>query len=210
MEALWRDSAPVTEDAEAAAWLRSRDLDPQAVQHWDLARALPGSGPLPRWTRCAEGTWRETGHRILLRAWNTCGRFASIRARAVRLPEPAKSLAPCGFSTAGLVLADPLGVQLLAEGPPRWWRRLEVVISEGDPDFLMRASSQPEYIPEGPAHFGIVAGSWSAALASRIPDGSRVALWTHQDSAGDRYAAEIVATLSGRCKLYRKRGEAQV
>ena len=56
---------------------------------------------------------------------------------------------------------------------------------------------------------GIFAGSWSNALAARIPTGTRVAIRTDHDDngAGDRYAELIARSLAGRCELRRTRKE---
>jgi len=50
-----------------------------------------------------------------------------------------------------------------------------------------------------------VSGSWSAAIAARIPNGSHVVIATDNDAAGDKYAEIIAASLSGRVYLERRR-----
>jgi hypothetical protein len=205
VESLWRSSRPVTENAGIAAWLASRGLDPSAVELWDLARALPSAG-LPPWARTRQGNWIETGHRVVLRLWNAKGDVASLRARCV-LPgsEGPKSLAPSGYAVRGLVLTDPLGAQILAGADLAWWKP-EVVISEGEPDFLTWATRQPDAGEQGPAVFGVEAGGWTQSIADRIPDGARVAVRTHADGAGSGYADRISATLRGRCSVFRLGG----
>ena len=46
-------------------------------------------------------------------------------------------------------------------------------------------------------------GAFSADLAARIPDGTKVAIRTHNDDKGDRYAARVWRDLAMRCSLYR-------
>jgi hypothetical protein len=117
--------------------------------------------------------------------------------------KPAKSLAPAGVRVAGMVMACPLGVQLLGGNVPTWWRSRIVVIAEGEPDWLTWASRQPEANEDGPAVFGVESGAWTPDIAARIPDGVTVVIRTHLDDAGDRYAAKIAGTLRDRCEVLR-------
>lgn len=75
-----------------------------------------------------------------------------------------------------------------------------IVIVEGESDFLTAVLVWRHVLA---AKFGIWSGSWSNALASRIRDGSEVTIWTDPDSAGDRYAEEILRSLGGRCRVLR-------
>jgi hypothetical protein len=101
-------------------------------------------------------------------------------------------------------MADDAGQALLAGTAVDWHRGLaRVAIAEGVPDFLSWATRLGEAAEDFFATFGIVAGSWSAALAARIPDGAQVYAWTDHDAAGDRYAAFIAATFGDRCRLSR-------
>ncbi|NQU48568.1 MAG: hypothetical protein HQ519_07965 [Planctomycetes bacterium] len=204
VQALWEGAQPVTQDILASNWLESRELSPAATEDWDLARALPNGMCLPRWARTKCGTWLETNHRVVFGLFDANGRMASCKARCVLSPAlPVKSLAPTGFQVAGLVLADPLGRQLLAGANLSWWQHPSVVISEGEPDWLTWASRHPEGDAQGWAYFGIESGAWSQDLANRLPDGTRVSIRTHNDQAGDRYSDVIAQTLVGRCELSR-------
>ena len=206
VEALWFASVPVGSDPEAAEWFcyRYQSLSIcERIELWDLARALPADLALPGWARSRGGPWNRTGHRILFRLWDHTGQAASLRARCVDPDVTPKSLVPFGFSVKGLVLSDPLGLQLLSGTVPDWWELHEIVISEGEVDWATWASRQPEVEPQGPACFGVEAGSWSQEIADRIPDGAAVVLRTHHDAAGERYAEQIAATLRGRCRLFR-------
>jgi hypothetical protein len=58
------------------------------------------------------------------------------------------------------------------------------------------------------AVLGIVSGSWTTTFAEKLPVGASVHIRTDHDAAGDRYAAEIVATIKRRCFPYRTCPEA--
>jgi hypothetical protein len=81
-----------------------------------------------------------------------------------------------------------------------WWAERRVVITEGEPDFLTWAVRGE--VPRTLAVLGIGGtGQWAEALADRIPDDTIVIVRTDPDDAGDAYAAEIVASLRGRCDV---------
>lgn len=212
VDALWSACLPVGSDPEVAGWFGYR-YHPLAIveriELWDLARAIPSGADLPRWAWSRGGSWARTRHRALFRLWDHSGRTASLRARCTDPTVATKSLAPSGFSVKGLVLADPLGVQLLSGVVPDWWEPREIVVAEGEPDWLLWAARQPDAEAQGPACFGIEAGAWSASIAARIPDGSAVVLRSHHDEPGERYAAQIASTLRGRCHLYRSLPEGE-
>lgn len=206
VENLWSCAFDVTTDDETVAWLLGRSLDPDAVALWDLARALPRAAIVPTWANAGTAPWTESGHRLLLRLFDIDGHHRSVRARFVRSGAPKlKSLAPSGFSTSGLVLACPLAVQLLRGADLSWWGRRDFIVVEGEPDFLTRATQQPDADSEGPAVFGVGSGSWTPVHAARIPADSRIVVRTHDDDAGDRYAAAIAQSLAGRCRVLRPR-----
>ena len=210
VEAIWSASRPVGSDPEVAGWFRHRfggpaDLAIERAELWDLARALPSDQRLPRWASCRGGLWIETGHRVIFRLTEEAGQAVSLRARCTDPSTTPKSLAPAGFSVKGLVLADPLGIQLLSGVVPDWWEPRDVVISEGEPDWLTWSTRQRESDEQGPACLGVEAGAWSKQIADRIPDGCRVVIRTHHDEPGERYARQIVTTLQGRCQVFRSR-----
>ena len=76
--------------------------------------------------------------------FNRLGVLRSLRARRVVAGEGPKNLAPAGFFTGGLVMADALGRKLLATGQrPESWPAtvpLRIVVAEGEPDFLTWAT----------------------------------------------------------------------
>lgn len=203
VRALWEAAAPVTEDPTVVRWCENRALDAADIADWDLARALPQDAGLPNWARTrVSGAWTESGHRLLVPLLDADGRLASVRARCIHgSGEPAKSLAPAGFSASSLVFACPLARRILADGPPDWWTEKQFVVSEGEADWLTWASRHRSERSSGPAYLGISAGSWADAIAARIPSGSVVFVRTDPDEAGHRYAGRIAESLGHRCEV---------
>lgn len=196
---LWARCEPVTEDAEVSGWLRSRGLDPGAIEMWNLARALPRRAFCPTWTRSRAGTWAVSGHRLLVPLYDVCGVLVSLRARDVTRRAERKSLAPAGFGTLGAVHACPLARQVLVSGTaPESWSPRVVTVTEGEADFLALASAQREGSEQGQAVLAVSSGAWTPELADRVPDGLVVVLATDADDAGERYAEAIARTLRGR------------
>jgi len=206
--ALWAASLPVSADPEATAWFthrfgRAAAWSLQQADLWDLVRVIPAGLLLPRWARSQGGPWTHTGHRLVFRLWDHTGQAASLRARSVEAAVTPKSLAPAGFSVKGLVLADPLAQQLLGGVCPAWWQPRQVIVAEGEPDWLLWALRQRETDEQGPAVLGIESGAWSPQIAARIPTGASVVIRTHHDEPGERYAQQIAASLHGRCRIFR-------
>jgi hypothetical protein len=209
---LWNDCGPVTDDDQTAGWLRSRGLDPDRVEESDLARALP-DGKTPGWSRCAGRPW-SAGWRCILPAFDAGGEIRAFRARWCRTGDPPKGTPKAAATPGradGLVLADGLARQVLAEGAaPRWWpagEPLRLVVLEGEPDWLTWATRPAAGEATAPALVGIWQGSWTAEIAARIPRGAKVAIRTHLDDDGNKYGERIAATLAGRCDVRRLRAE---
>lgn len=207
VSALWEACRLVGDVPEAAGWLASRGLDPGAVEDFGLGRALPAGAVLPRWARCDGKAWAEGGYRLILPMFDHEGQMRSLRARKVVAGDGPKNVAPAGFSTAGLIMADALGRSLLAKGrPPENWPQsapLRVVVTEGEPDFLTWATRFSDADETAPAVLGLASGSWTAEIAGRIPSGAVVIIRTDADEAGERYALTVWATLHSRCKVMR-------
>jgi hypothetical protein len=194
---LWARCPPVLDDDEVTAWLRSRGLDAIAVEDRDLARALPADG-LPGWARW----WPRHGARCVVPTWGPDGALVALRARVTELPFPGgpKALhaigAPLGILADGTALAMLRGDAWVGEAGP-----VMVIIAEGEPDWLTWATWFGE-ADSAPAVFGLPgSGSWSSAIASRIPDGAVVAVRTDDDVDGRAYSAAIVRDLARRCSV---------
>jgi CHC2-type zinc finger protein/Toprim domain-containing protein len=208
VRALWDACTPVSDDAAVAEWIRdARGLIPKAVDCYGLARALPQAAVVPRWARyrgSAEHarSWPDLGYRAIVPMYDEAGELRSVRARAIVQPpnkEP-KVVPPRGFAAKGLLMMDPLAKIVFATGCWPWDSRRVVAVAEGEPDFLTLASQGTG--ARADAVIGISgSGAWTNALAARIPDGSTIAIWTDNDSAGDAYADEIAASLGARCDV---------
>lgn len=201
LEALWRDSGAVADDADASGALVARRIDPLDVDRLGLAvcfRREIARDRLPRWASYQGQTWRDTGHRMLVRAYDCDGEWRSVRAWRLVDGSAPKRLPPSGHKAAGLVLANRLGAALLRG--ERVGRRILMV--EGEPDHLVRSIVNP-LLPV----LGILSGSWHAGFAKRVPLGSEVVIRTHADQAGDRYAEQILETIRDRAHVYRLQAE---
>jgi hypothetical protein len=207
VRALWNACRPCAADFDVAAWLRSRAVDPALVDHLGLARALPVGLTGPRWASYrgeakAPAPWAALGYRVIVPMHDAGGELRSLRARYIGPPHEdlPKALPPSGHGCKGLVMACPLAAIMLAIAGWPWWAERRVVITEGEPDFLTWATRGE--IPRNLAVLGVGgSGQWTEALADRIPDDAIVIIRTDPDDAGDAYAAEIVATLRGRCRV---------
>lgn len=196
----WARSGAVASDAPVAAWLRCRALPVEALTERDLARALPPDPPA--WARFNGRPWTATGHRVLVPLFSADGALESLHARCVLPCAPGeKAASPSGAEVRGLVMAD---------GPALGMLRGEVrpdgvIVAEGVPDFLTWATHYRTDALRPVAVLGVIAGSWTEALAARVPDGVDVWIRTHADEAGHKYADRIAATLASRCPVARRR-----
>lgn len=198
-QGLWDASLPVVADAEAAAMLQSRAIDPAVAGERRLARVLAAGSTLPRWARYRgkadhARTWIETGHRILIRMWDSGGHLRSVRAWRVGDDESPKRLPPSGHRATEIVMANAEAVEILSgrcDAPAR------VVIVEGEPDWMTHA------VRTTYAVIGLVSGAWTQGFADRIPIGSEVVIRTHHDQAGEKYAKQVFESLKDRVALSR-------
>jgi len=198
LAAVWAACVPVLADAEVRAWLAAKGIAPADVADADLARAMPTAARVPEWA----DRWRLS-HRLVVPFVDARGVVRSYRARSVDGALP-KSLAPRGFSTAGLVLADGLARRVLgaAAWPSAWPAdRRRIVVTEGEKKWLQRcapAARSEAADAYRPAVVGVESGAWTDELAARIPDGSVVLVSTDRDDAGRQYGQRIVDTLADR------------
>ena len=199
VSAVWAAAVPVTDDAEAALWLAGRGLDPELVAIDELARVIPVGTGLPRWASYQRRPWTETGHRLIVPMRGVDGSIVSVRACRIVDDESPKRLPPGGHKATGLVMACPIGIAMLAgTAAPR-----ELTIVEGEPDYFVWATRKKR---TPTATLGIVSGSWSFGMASRVPPGAVVWIRTDHDEAGNRYADELARTLRWRGCFVRRGG----
>jgi hypothetical protein len=208
---FWAACHRVTDDPQVSSWLSSRGLDPELVAERDLARALPHDpGASPRWATARALAWSE-GWRLILPASGPTGSLETVRARWVGTGAPphgikSVSAAAGPGSASAAVYADGNGRGLLSTSTIPGWpkgRPLRVLVVEGEPDFLTYSTHWSDSASAPPAVLGVWSGSWSQGIADRIPSGTQVAIRTHADDAGERYAEHIARTLAGRCTLVR-------
>ena len=200
---LWSACIPVTEDDQISEMLRDRGIIPGDVARDGLAAALhelTHRSSVPSWAKFkgrlpSSRAWTSTGHRLILPVFDHAGAMRSVRAWLVNgdvsLP---KRVPPSGHRASALVLANTRAQRWLrGDSSPS-----SVVVVEGEPDFLARAGRFPlETI------IGIGSGSWTEGFAARVPYGAAVALMTHLDPAGDRYAEAIAKSVADRAQVTR-------
>jgi hypothetical protein len=199
---LWARCVPVTEQRDVAAWLESRGLDAETIARLNLARALPDGLNLPRWASYrgeaeSASPWDDLGYRLIMPVWDDQCAMRSVRAgRVIDGPGP-KRLPPAGRLATGLLLANKAALAIFGHGA-----KADLLIVEGEPDFFTWACA----VAADDRMVGVVgvgSGWWSRAFAAKVPRGCRVVIRTHQDAAGDKYAADIGLTLARRAKLFR-------
>jgi len=175
----------------AHTMLTMRGLAPDA----GLARAIGDETELAGWARYRGQSWRETGHLVMLPVYDCLGQMRSLRGWQCRTGyEGPKRLPASGHRSNELVLANDAALAILREpGSPK-----RILVSEGEPSFLSLCQAYP-----GIAVLGVMNGSWSAALAARIPLGSLVTVRTDNDQAGDKYAQDITRSLKDRAVVRR-------
>ena len=202
---------PAWKDETACAWLRSRAIDPDAletasvgvafegVEVGALAYALDAAAELPRWASFKGSApvarpWTETGHRVLVPMVDAAGELRSVRACRILDGDTPKRLPPSGHRASALVLANALALALLrGTWTPSASLRVGVRVVEGEPDFLTVLGTRTDIAT---TVFGVVSGAWTADLAARVPRHALCAVQTHDDDAGDRYAHQITDALT--------------
>ena len=197
VDVLWAACGRLAEDAEVSAYMLGRAIVPEIIDELDLARVLPSTGTLPKWASYRGGAdfkrpWRDLGYRLILPMYDATGVMRSVRAWRVVDGEGPKRLPPGGHKASELVMVDSLGLAMLRGGSKAEDKPYRLVIVEGEPDFLSRASIT---VDAKCATLGIVNGSWTKAFAERVPRGCRVVVRTDVDKSGNRYAEEIEESL---------------
>ena len=209
---LWRICVPCSVDIEVPVLLDRHGIRPAWVDDFHLARALPVTAPVPAWAsfrgvRPSRVSWTESGHRLIVPAYDALGRMQSVRAWCVHDTDDPKRVSPAGYASRHLILACGQGVTLLSGG---WEKRVgephpHVVIAEGEADFLTWATRSSDAAESVPIVLGVFAGAWSDDFARRIPQGARVVVRTHYDPGGDVLADAIRRSLEGRAAVHRSR-----
>lgn len=197
----------VRRDDEARRWCRMRDLDIDQIAIRQAASVLPLSAlPLaPAWTPSVPMGDNERIHgRLLIPLYDSQGIQRSVTGRAIdKASLKMKAARPLGHKASGLCMMSPWAQDLVQRNPDEPLTELrDVVIVEGEPDYLTRLQTTPDA-----AIIGIYAGSWQQELADRIPDGANVYIETDRDKQGEAYALKIARTLGTRCKLFRLRAD---
>lgn len=199
LEALWRSCADPSTDAQVVKMLHGRAIDFVAVADLRLARVITPSTVLPKWAKYRGKTWRETGHRLLLPAYDHHGIMRSVRAWRVIDGDTPKRLPPGGCKASGLVQANKSALLTLrGEYCPK-----ALMVMEGEPDFLVVATEAGRF--KEAAVIGIGSGSWTEEFAKRVSPRTEVFVGTHGDKSGDAYADHVIATLGEKCPVLRWR-----
>jgi hypothetical protein len=201
VRALWDRCLRVSTDEEVADWLRVHRIDIAAVDAFELARVLPKGAEAPAWARYGAIRWKESGYRLLVPLYGPSGVMEALYARSLRpifYGSGIRSYPPV-TGASGFVMANATGLSLLRSA--KWptessWRT--VIVAGGAADFLDWATS---VALEKPAVFGLVPGSWTRDIASRIPTGSRVIVRAHQNPIAGRYAHRVQDFLAPRCQV---------
>lgn len=194
---LWRGAGACATDAQATAMLAGRGIDAGAVDRFEFARCIHESvarDRIPGWARYGAQTWRDTGHRLLVKVFDADGAWQSVRAWRVGEGSSPKRLPPFGHKAAGLVLANKQG-QAMLRGEPCSRR---IVVTEGEPDWMVRSLASRHDVV-----IGIGSGSWHEGFAARVPFGAEVVIRTHRDRAGDGYAMKVLESVRHRAQVYR-------
>jgi len=209
---LWENCLPASDDSEVRAWLESRRLDPRKVTERDLCRVLPRK-KLPSWAALGKWPWGVAGYRAIFPMYGKSGVIESLHARAtssealqaVQDGKRPKATPPTGYQVRGLVFANQRALfdcLYTNNQAPVVNQGAVVLITEGETDFLTWATQYEENDTNTPIVFGVVQGSWTQELASRVPSGCRVSIDTDKDKKGQEYEEAIYRSLASRCRVF--------
>lgn len=183
---LWHEAKAVP-DSVAANLHENRGLNafPTDTVRWH-AETFGQS-----WSRTrAGGDWADSDHRMIFRLFDRAGTHQSLVARSPFCSAGPKSLVPSGRDATGLCMLNRLAWECVRE-PIKAQSVEQFMIVEGEMDFLAACQFRPK------AHIvGIRPSSWGRDWGSLYPDGSTLNIFTDPDQAGQRYAQEIMATVS--------------
>lgn len=205
VEALWDACMPVNRtmvppsivEMWPSFFLMDRKFHPMDLAPLDLVRITPPDHEWPAWW---PRYWARD-FRLVVRAFEPDGSFASLHARAVPMydnsgalvrPPERKTSWPLGCSATGLLFADGPGQRLLREGVAPVDG---VIVVEGVTDFI-RASLVAAELRHRVAVLGAAAGGFRALAEVRWPADTHVFTATDADKVGDEYAAEVQSALA--------------
>lgn len=214
---VWSVAESVERNGTVYEALVGRGLCTETIHNLNLARAIHPKTPLPRWASYRGEAWPAAGYWLILPMVDHLGTMVSLRAWRVEESRDAqlapeltyeevrhlqaqyesmpKRLPPGGYRSSGIVMANGPALRMLRrEGAPPD----RLIIAEGEPDYLTMATSFQDA-----AVLGIISGSWTEQFASAIPKETTVGITTHNDTAGDKYADSVAATLQKTHKLVR-------
>ncbi len=216
---LWADAMPLGSEPAAVDYVRSRPeaLNVDQLDDLHLPAVLPHNAVLPAWASIGGVPWNRhpAAFRLVTPMWGGLGDLVTVHVRPLHRGSAGPKALPPGRGMGrvrGAVFADLVARHMLAGtsigGVPyaEWTAALDVVVVEGEPHFWWQASRNGAgwgpavgtvlgAPPRWMATVGVINGSWTKDLAARIPSTAVVHLATHDDEAGNRYAAEIAATL---------------
>lgn len=186
---------PVEDDPEVAAFWHARGFGARTGAAW----ALPERAQWPAWWGCGFArVWR-----LACPMYDAHGVIRSVHARAVRDPGTyddgqvrPKTHAPGKVRGDSLLFADPWIAVPMLRGEDI---RCDVLVVEGITDYCAVTSVA---LP-GLAILGGISGSFKALADVRLPPGCVVFVGTDNDTAGDKYAAEVVAAVGERAECRR-------
>lgn len=216
VEWLWEKACdPVDGDDEAAGYLGSRGItEVDVLAGAEAARALRRGIELPAWASVAGRPWSETGHRIVVPLYDFTGRMMSVLARSVDRGTRPKSVGTSGYQRRGLVMAGGYGRQMLMSGDNGSLHHMEnfrLTIFEGEVDLLRGLATGADDVANENYQtasvrgaLGIMSGSFTRDIASRVPSRSTVVLATDGDEQGDKYADEIRRLIGNRVTYERR------
>jgi 5S rRNA maturation endonuclease (ribonuclease M5) len=193
---LWKSSSKlnqVNEDDEAIAFLKSRNLDMNALSKSGVVRITPNRSEYswPSWWPSG----RSQIWRVIVPAFDQEGKFVSVHGRAVRPPSAGpKTLWPKGFEAKGLFMPNRHAVKMI-RGQAIDLDGLLFV--EGLTDFL-KCSAEVEDLKINLAILAGASGSFSAVNHLKIPKNIKIYVGTDPDEQGKEYANKIQLQLPGR------------
>jgi len=187
----------VDKDPDVSAYLNKRGINPSLIRFAGAAYALREGGTKPEWA----GGWYDAGYRLIVPTYDAAGNVANVRACRILDGDGPKRLTPRGYTVKGAVMADTIGVSVLATGD--WVEKTPpvAIIVEGETDYLtmVERTVREGILRPRVAIFGVIAGAWTEEIAARLPADTKLVVCTDNDAAGDRYYESIRNTTSCAC-----------